>query len=147
MEWSLLFDQSREPAMSDIESFLGTAAENFQSVTSYIENSYKAKPILSFSKCSMQPGWNVKYKKSGKALCTLYPMNGYFIVLIVVGVKEENEVSMAAEANMLTPYITELFRKTPFSCGGKWLMIEVRDKDVLPDVKFFLETRVKPINK
>ncbi|WP_423245054.1 DUF3788 family protein [Heliorestis acidaminivorans] len=26
---------------------------------------------MTYSKCSAQPGWNVKYKKSGKSLCTL----------------------------------------------------------------------------
>jgi hypothetical protein len=37
----------------------------------------------------------VKYQNSGKSLCTLYPMEGYFIALVVIGAKEEEEVEMA----------------------------------------------------
>ncbi|KAB2952754.1 DUF3788 family protein [Heliorestis acidaminivorans] len=36
-----------------------------------MEEAYQAKPHITYSKCSAQPGWNVKYKKSGKSLCTL----------------------------------------------------------------------------
>jgi hypothetical protein len=44
------------------------------------------KPKLSYSGCSMDggawKGWNVKYKKSGKVLCSLYPKQGYFLALV-----------------------------------------------------------------
>ncbi len=45
----------------------------------YILRRPKAIRQLEYSKCSLKPGWNVKYKKSGKALCALYPMEDYFI--------------------------------------------------------------------
>ena len=143
MEWSKLFDSSRTPTLGDIESFLGKGRDDWKTLTAYIESAYNAKPELSYSKCPAQPGWNVKYKKSGKSLCTLYPMEGYFIVLVVVGAKEENEVSMAADAGLFTPYMTELYRRVAFSCGGKWLMIEVRNKTVVEDIKLLLNARVK----
>jgi AraC family transcriptional regulator len=77
-------------------------------------------------------GWNVKYKKGGKSLCTLYPKQGYFISLVVVGAKE------SAEAEMLIPmcdeYTQELYSQTTFATGGKWLMIEVRNENILRDV-------------
>ena len=60
------------------------------------------KPILSYSNCAMDKGiwkgWNVKYKKSGKALCTLYPKQGYFQALVVIGAKES--------ADLLTYHLT-----------------------------------------
>ncbi len=143
MEWSKQFDQSRTPSSGDIEAFLDQEVTDWKVLTTYIEEAYKTKPELTFSKCSAQPGWNVKYKKSGKSLCTLYPMDGYFIVLVVVGAKEENEVSLTADAGLFTPYVTELYVKTPFSCGGKWLMVEVRDSAVVEDIKLLLGARVK----
>jgi AraC family transcriptional regulator len=27
-------------------------------------------------------GWNVKYRKGGRALCSLYPKQGYFLALV-----------------------------------------------------------------
>ncbi len=103
---------------------------------------YQVRPKMTYSKCAAQPGWNVKYQKSGKSLCTLYPMKDFFIALVVVGAKEETEVGLSLE--MLTPYVAGLYRRTSFSCGGRWLMIEVKDKDVLDDVKSLINIRVKP---
>ena len=40
----------------------------------------------------MEPGWNIKFKKSGKTLCTIYPRELYFIVMIVVVRKEKEAV-------------------------------------------------------
>lgn len=68
-------------------------------------------------------------------------MDGYFIALIVVGAKEEEEVEMSL--GTFTPYVQDLYRKTRFSCGGRWLMIEVREKSVLDDVKNLIAIRVK----
>ena len=97
---------------------------------------------MSYSKCAAQPGWNIKYQKSGKSLCTLYPMEGYFIGLVVVGAKEEEEVEMAL--GTFTPYVQELYRKSSFSCGGRWLMIEVKNISVLQDIKSLIAIRVRP---
>ncbi len=84
----------------------------------------------------------MKYQKSGKSLCTLYPMEGHFIALVVIGSKEETEVELALDT--LNSYTAGLYRKTSFSCGGRWLMIEVKDKSVLEDVKRLMAIRVKP---
>ncbi|WP_334291177.1 DUF3788 family protein [Alkaliphilus transvaalensis] len=36
-------------------------------LVSHIEDTYKVKPQVEYSKCSALPGWNVKYKKSVKS--------------------------------------------------------------------------------
>jgi hypothetical protein len=43
-----------------------------------------------------------------------------------------------------TPYLQELYGRTQFSCGGRWLMIRVADRSVLEDVKKLIAIRVKP---
>ena len=93
--------------------------------------------------CSAQPGWNIKYKKSGKSLCTLYPMPDHFIALVVVGTKQEDEVEIAVEAGIFTSYVKELYRKTAFSAMGRWMMIEVKHKEILNDIKVLIEIRVR----
>lgn len=137
-----MFYADQAPTYEDITKFIGTGATIWSELMSYIEEAYQVEPKMTYSKCSAQPGWNVKYQKGGKSLCTLYPMDGYFISLIVIGGKEEEEVGLDLET--FTPYIQELYRKTPFSCGGRWLMIEVKDKAVLEDVKSLIAIRVKP---
>lgn len=142
MKWSELYNGDKMPSFEDIEKYIGEGVILWRELLSYIEETYQVQPQMTYSKCAAQPGWNVKYNKSGKSLCTLYPVKGYFIALVVVGAKEETEVELALES--FTPYIAGLYRKTPFSCGGHWLMIEVKGKGILNDVKRLINMRVKP---
>ncbi|AFL99612.1 MULTISPECIES: DUF3788 domain-containing protein [Desulfitobacterium] len=142
MNWSEAFNANRQPSDDDIKAFIGQGKLLWSELFSYIDAAYQVKPKLAFSQCSAQPGWNVKYQKSGKSLCTLYPMEGFFIALVVVGAKEEETVEMAL--GTFTSYVQSLYRKTSFSCGGRWLMIEVREQPVLNDVKSLIAIRVRP---
>lgn len=144
MEWSKLFDISSMPSMEDIKCYIGKSRPIWNELISFIEDTYKVSCQMSYSKCSLQPGWNVKYKKSGKSLCTLYPMKDYFIALIVVGVKEDDEAKAAIEAGMITDYVGDLYNKAAFSAGGRWLMIEVRGAEQLSDIETLIKIRVKP---
>jgi len=145
MKWNELFNNTQLPSYRDIEQYIGEGVPMWLDLLSYIEKAYQVQSKLTFSKCSAQPGWNIKYQKSGKSLCTLYPMEGFFISLVVVGAKEEPEVEMALET--FSPYVQRLYRNTAFSCGGHWLMIEVKDKAVLDDIKRLITIRVKPKNQ
>ncbi len=84
-------------------------------------------------------GWNVKYRKGGKALCSLYPKQGYFAALIAIGEKEKTE------AEMLMPhcdaYTRELYAKTKAGATGKSLGVEVTSESILRDVKALIEIR------
>lgn len=144
MKWSELFDSGHLPSELDIEGYLGDANILWNELTSYIEEAWQVKPHYSFSKDSLQMGWNVRYKKSGKSLCTLYPMPGYFIVLVVVGSKEEAEVKRGMDAGLFTAYVKALYDETAYSRLGRWLMIETKDDSVLKDILRLLETRVRP---
>lgn len=144
MEWSELFNISQMPSVKDIKAYIGKSEPIWNELTSFIEDTYKVNFQMSYSKCCAQPGWNIKYKKSGKSLCTLYPMEDYFIALIVVGAKEEDEVKIAMDAGMFTTYVMELYQKTVFSAGGRWLMIEVKNKEILNDIKTLIKIRVNP---
>ncbi|QOX63574.1 DUF3788 domain-containing protein [Anoxybacterium hadale] len=147
MEWSRLFDSSREPETQEIQSFIGGGEPLYTQLRSYLEDVYNAKAKAAYSSCSAQPGWNVKYQKSGKSLCTIYPMEGFFIVLVVIGAKETAETEAGVAIGAFTPYIRELYENTPFSCGGRWLMIRVTSEEILADVKKLIALRVKPNNK
>ncbi len=102
-------------------------------MNAWLQETFRSTPEIAYSKCAAQPGWNVKYRKGGRSLCTLYPMSGYFIALVVVGSKE------MTEAGLLIPsccaYTQNLFEATRFSCGGKWMMLDVNNPEVLEDVK------------
>lgn len=144
MEWSLLYGSDREPESENIRSYIGRAVPMWDELQAYLEEAYRITSKMSYSKCSAQPGWNVKYQKGGKSLCTLYPMEDFFIVLVVIGTKEEAETNAAMALGEFSPYLQDLYGRTAFSCGGRWLMIRVEDRAVLEDVKKLIAIRVRP---
>lgn len=89
----------------------------------------------------MQPGWNLKYQKSGKSLCTLYPMEGFFIALVVIGNKESYEADLCLPS--LSCYMQNLYHNTVSSAGSRWLMINVTEASVLEDVIRLIQIRSK----
>lgn len=140
MDWNELYGADNRPTLDEISDFIHNNL--WHEMNDFLQRTYSVEPQMSHSICSAQPGWNVKYKKSGKSLCTLYPMDGFFITLIVVGAKEK------AEAEMLMPlcgeYTQELYLGTTFSAGGRWLMMNITDDKILEDAKNLIKIRVKP---
>lgn len=140
MEWSQKFEQNNEPKLDDMIQFVNNPL--WIALQSFIEDIYQVKPIMNYSRCSAQKGWNLKYRKSGKSLCVLYPMDSYFIALVVIGNKELTETE--AYLPQASPEIQALFANTRFAAGGRWLMIPVTSERILEDVKNLIQIRVKP---
>jgi AraC family transcriptional regulator len=130
-------DETRIPSIETISADVNSPL--WGRLCETIELFYRSKPLLEYSRCSMQFGWNVKYKKAGRSLCTLYPMEGYFIALIVIGSRERDEFELALPS--FSPYTQELYRETRQGMDQKWLMFHVTDDAVLEDVIRCVEIR------
>ena len=82
-----VFDKENQPTDAEIRSFLESeAAALFAELDLHVRENYKINPKFSYSSCAMDQniwrGWNIKYQRSGKSLCTVYPQQGYFLVLV-----------------------------------------------------------------
>lgn len=139
MTWNEQYPKLSPPEWADISDYI--ASPLWEHLCAHLEESYGVSPKIEHSVCSGAPGWNVKYKKGGRALCTLYPAAGYFTALVSVGSRE------AVEAELMLPLCSEytrtLYNRTRLFNGGRWLMIEVRSEDVLEDVKRLISLRVR----
>lgn len=122
---------NQKPSVEVIRSYVNSPL--WEQLCRHIEEQYCTAPMIEYSRCSMQRGWNVKYKKGGRTLCTLYPMMGYYIALVVIGEKERTETELALP--LVTGYLQNLYYETKTSMGQKWLMIQVTDDKILEDVK------------
>lgn len=140
MEWSEIYPPGHQPTLEAMGDYIGDGF--WQDLNGFLQKTYAVPPKIEYSQCSMQRGWNVKYKKRGKSLCTLYPMAGHFIALVVVGNQELTEAEH--QLPFFSGYLRKLFEATPFSASGKWLMIRVTDPQILDDVKNLIQIRVKP---
>lgn len=113
------------PTLQEIGGFINNTV--FLQFCAQIKAAYHCKEKIEFSSCSWENGWNVKFKKSGKSLCTVYPRDGYFTVLVVIGEKQKEAVEAVLQE--CTPELRELYDQTKSGNGQKWLMIDIEDKE------------------
>ncbi len=143
MNWFECYPKTKQPTIGEIEEFIDSPL--WKELCDWVEHAYGIGPKVEHSTCSAAPGWNVKYKKSGRALCTLYPDEGAFTALVTIGAKE------ATRAELLLPacseYLRTLYAKTGVFNGARWLMIRVTDSEILEDVKNLICLRVSPNTK
>jgi len=120
----MIQNKDKMPSMTEIENYItGDSRKLWKTFIADIETSYNTKPKITYSVCSAKPGWNVKYKKSGKALCTLYPENNSFTALIVLGQRDMEVFEPIRDT--YSNYVNDLYDKTKLLGSTKWLMIHV----------------------
>lgn len=139
MTWDERYTIDTCPSTEEISDFVGNGCWN--DLGHFLHETYDISPSVEYSRCSMNRGWNVKYKKGRKAVCTLYPEDGYFTCLVSIGSKDAPEAELLLSG--CTPYVQELYKKTTLFNGGRWLMIDVKNPDVLEDVKTLIGVRMK----
>lgn len=138
--WHELFPADREPTMDDVAAHIANPL--WDAFTAFVDETYGAQPRIEYSRCGGAPGWNVKYKARSRALCTVYPHDGFFICMVSVGSKEKDE----AEALMrrADPYVRALYERSADSSMGRWLMIEVTSDAILRDAEALMLLRAAP---
>lgn len=137
VEKDLIMNACHEPTYNEIVNYMDEPGkEMWQDINIFIQDKFKSSPRIAFSKCSGKPGWNVKYQKSGKSVCTLYPEKDGFVILIVV-TKELATVieSMNSEFDLK---IMQLIKSTKLFNNTLWLMIQVDSEAIAKDVKKLL---------
>ena len=139
MDWRAAFSREHQPQPAEMAAFINSP--HWQTLSSYIEETFHIQPQYDYSTCSMQEGWSIRYRKGVRAICSMYPMEGYFMCMVSIGHKE------LAEAEELmkdcSEYIQHLFEKTDLFNGGKLLLAKVQDEEVLEDVKKLIELRCR----
>jgi len=140
MLWNELYSKENEPSEDQVSEFINSTL--FSELDNHLRQAYKVKPKQTYSNCNLNEGiwkgWNIKYQKSGKSLCTLYPKQGYLHLLVTIGKPAMNEAEMLMP--LCSEYTQELFKRSGNS-ESKSLGFEVRDEDVLRDVKNLIEIR------
>ena len=143
MEWTKQFPQTQAPEMDQIDRYVGSPL--WEGLKAFLAETYGAAPILQYSRCGLEPGWNVKYKKGSRALCTVYIRPGYVTAMVSIGARDEDAAQGVLAA--CTEYTRDLYGRTASSQLGRWLMIDVTTPEILEDVKALLLVRARPVKK
>jgi len=136
--WAQAYSSDQKPTWEQIESFV--SSQYWREFTGWIQKSYDVKPSIEYSIESGNSGWNVKFRKSSKALCTIYPDKGRFVVLVVVPPSLEPE----AEYLFLTlsDHTQAIFRRARPMAMGRWLMIPIDAIETVNDAQRLITLRV-----
>lgn len=140
MKWIDTYTKENKPEFEEISSYV--ESQVWDELCKFIEDTYMVFPSIEYSTCSGAPGWNVKYKKSSRALCTLYPNKGYFTCLVSIGRKEAPETEFILGS--FSDYLQEVYKNTTVFNGSRWLMIDVTTPQICGEVKELLSIRVHP---
>lgn len=139
MHWNECYTKQTPPTLAEIGEHI--ASPLWDKLCTHLQDRYGVAPHIEHSICSAAPGWNVKYKKSSRSLCTLYPAEGYFTAMVSIGSKEAMEAELLLSA--CTEYTQALYWRTNCCNGSRWLMIEVRTPEILEDVKTLIALRMR----
>lgn len=86
MDWRAAFSREHQPQPAEMAAFINSP--HWQTLRSYIEETFHIQPQYDYSTCSMQEGWSIRYRKGVRAICSMYPMEGYFMCMVSIGHKE-----------------------------------------------------------
>ena len=119
MQWHEVFHGDQEPTEQQIKDFIATPL--WQDLSDHLTQTYRIKQKKTYSRCSMGDGywmgWNIKFQKSGKSLCTVYPKQGFFVAMISFSAKELDDADVLIQ--MCEDYTKEKYQEAKASKLGK----------------------------
>ena len=138
MSYGRMLDKDHQPTDSEILKTIGDSAPWLE-LRQYLESSYDFSPELVYYG---KYGWTIRYRRSGKTLCSLFPEKGAFTALLVLGKKEaEKALSMKDQFNAS---VRELLDNTEQRHDGCWLWIRVLKQSDIIRIKELLRLKRKP---
>ena len=61
MDWRAAFSREHQPQPAEMAAFINSP--HWQTLRSYIEETFHIQPQYDYSTCSMQEGWSIRYRK------------------------------------------------------------------------------------
>lgn len=142
MSHDLILNSLHTPTFEEIKVYMNTEGYAlWDGIHRFIQETYGSKPKTAYSKCSGKPGWNIKYQKSGKSICTLYPEKNGFVVLVVITL-ELASIVQNMKSEIGAEILNMINTAKPFN-GTVWLMIPVYNENVLEDLKKILSLKLE----
>jgi hypothetical protein len=129
----LIANSAVVPTSGEIDAYIKEPVRSlWLELNGFVQERYKITPKIQYSICAGKPGWNVKYQKSGKSICTLYPEKNCFVALVVIKLELAPMVQKAEPA--FHPLIVDMVKNSkPFN-NTLWLMIPVSERPVLESI-------------
>lgn len=142
MKYDRMLDKAEKPLENEILKYVGTRVDLWKNIHKYVTENYDFKPELVFF--TKKYGWTIRYKKSGKTLCSFFPEDDAFSILIVLGAKESEKVESFKKK--LNKTVKTIFENTEQLLDGRWMWIRILEKSDIDSLILLLKAKRKPKN-
>ncbi|GAB6088328.1 DUF3788 domain-containing protein [Alkaliphilus crotonatoxidans] len=129
------------PEKQELKSLLADKWTTWEDVTGFIEDNYEMDKLWSQDKSGE---YELKYRRSGRTLCGLYPKAGTLEILIIFG-KAERDKFEGQRADF-TAYINDLYDQTKQYHDGRWMYIPL-EASIVDDIKGLIRIKKRPNKK
>jgi hypothetical protein len=129
-----------EPTDDFILDFVGKAKKPWLEFTSFLDENYDFSPEkINYGKKS---GWAIRYRKSNRTWCALYPQKDCFEVQIIFGKKEVEKFQEMR--NEFGEFVLNKFDTTRQLHDGRWMFFTITDSTLIEDLKKMMKIKRKP---
>lgn len=117
-----MMDKSTQPSDEDMVSWIGQPiAAAWIALRRFLTETYDIVPI--FNSGGKRYGWNLQYRISGRPLCEMYPEQGSFTALVILGKVELDQAMERIET--FGSIVRQALAESPRYHDGCWMYIRV----------------------
>lgn len=109
-------------------------------INGFIEKNYNVE--FMWDKGGKTGIYELKYRKSGKTLCALYPRQLGLRILIIFGKAEREKFENSR--NEFSQCMNDFYENTHQYHDGKWLYLDLINDELIEDIKKLLLIKKKP---
>lgn len=140
-----MMDKSTQPSDEEMRNWIGQpVADAWLALRQFLEQTYKIVPI--FDAGGKRDGWNLKYRSGRRPLCELYPEQGSFTALVILGKVELAQALDRVERFGTT--VRQALETSPRYHDGCWMYIRVVDpfacQQDVQDIEALIVIKRKP---
>ena len=132
----------KEPTDNEILAFVGKAGYAWKELTAFLNDNYDFVPEK--KNYGKKWGWVIRFRKSNKTWCALYPAKDCFTAQIIFGKKEVEKFQAARDD--FSEFVLNKFDKTKQLHDGRWMFFNVEDSTLIDDLKKLMriKRKIKP---
>ncbi len=138
MALSIFEDKSKAPGNSELA---GVLKENFKLWNELIDVVLKHYPAATkeWHYSGTNYGWGFRLRDSKRAIIYMTPCDGFFKASFVFGEKATKE----ALGSSLSEEILNIIRSAKVYAEGRGIRVDVKNKDLIEDIKKLIEIKLK----
>jgi len=119
-----MMDKSNQPSDADMVNWIGQPiAEAWSALRRFLVETYKITP--GFNSGGKKYGWNLQHRSGGRPLCEMYPEQGSFTALVILGKVDLERALERLET--FRPTVQKALVESPRYHDGCWMYIRVAD--------------------